>query len=318
MSADINILEMKDWILPFPLPIVIALISIGVSILLFIVKANREGVDKSRGLASEEQEKVPEGSLLSKDERVLHPALFKKFKLVKSVKASHNTKLLTFEIPDNKCLGLPIGRHISLMVHLDGNKVIRPYTPVSRPDQKGHFEILIKTYNLGKMSPFLFSMPVGDSIDVRGPVGRFKYAPNMYKHIGLVCAGTGLTPPLQVIRCILEGEQAASDQTRMTLIYQNRMPQDVLMRDTLTQLEETHPDRLRVFYCLSNPSDEWGVGGRAGKEIRGYVTTQLLRDKMPLSDCDLVGLCGPSGFNDQMLNHLESIGFEKNKNIYVW
>lgn len=46
---------------------------------------------------------------------------------------------------------------------------------------------------------------VGQSLDVRGPVGRFKYAKNAYRHIGLVAGGTGITPCLQLVRCVLEG-----------------------------------------------------------------------------------------------------------------
>jgi len=60
---------------------------------------------------------------------------------------------------------------------------------------------------------------VGQSLDVRGPVGRFKYAKNSYRHIGLVAGGTGLTPCLQLVRCVLEGpEVCACVRTRYTLI----------------------------------------------------------------------------------------------------
>lgn len=45
---------------------------------------------------------------------------------------------------------ISIGRHISVRAEVDGKKVMRPYTPTSRPDQKGYFDILVKCYDLGK------------------------------------------------------------------------------------------------------------------------------------------------------------------------
>ena len=59
----------------------------------------------------------------------------------------------------------------------------------------------MKKYADGKMSSHIGQLRVGDMLEFRGPVGRFKYAPNQYKRIGLIAGGTGLTPCLQVRRC---------------------------------------------------------------------------------------------------------------------
>jgi hypothetical protein len=58
----------------------------------------------------------------SSDTRVLHPVTFKPFLLTAVTQTSHNTKLLRFEIPEGRSIGLPIGKHISVMVMIDGNK----------------------------------------------------------------------------------------------------------------------------------------------------------------------------------------------------
>ena len=76
---------------------------------------------------------------------------------------------------------------------------MRAYTPCSSPYQKGYFELLIKSYEYGKMSCYMHSLSVGDSLEVRGPVGRFKYTENQYKHMGMIAGGTGITPCIQVV-----------------------------------------------------------------------------------------------------------------------
>ena len=134
----------------------------------------------------------------SSDKNALNPAQFRKFRLQQSTNVSHNTKLLRFEIPGGRTLGLAVGRHVSVRGDVRGTPVMRADTPTSRPDTEGYFELLVKTYPTGKLSPYLHALKPGDMLEVRGPVGRFKYTKNAYKKMGFVAGGTGLTPCLQV------------------------------------------------------------------------------------------------------------------------
>ena len=43
-------------------------------------------------------------------------------------------------------LGLPIGQHIYLSAEINGETVIRPYTPTSSDDDKGYFDLVLKVY----------------------------------------------------------------------------------------------------------------------------------------------------------------------------
>jgi cytochrome-b5 reductase len=63
----------------------------------------------------------------------------------------------------------------------------RKYTPISKIDEKGIVELLIKVYrpNIhpnypegGKMSYFMEGLKVGDKMAFEGPVGRFRYLGN--------------------------------------------------------------------------------------------------------------------------------------------
>lgn len=180
------------------------IVAVGVSVIviiaviffLFVYKDSNEskkGEDVSVGLRKEEVG----GSLSGTDtgEKILNPATFKQFKVLQVIKVSHNTKLIRFEIPHGKPLGLPIGRHVSVRADIDGNKVIRAYTPTSRPDQTGYFDLLIKTYEFGKMSQHLHTLRPGSSLEVRGPVGRFKYVKNSIQKMGLIAGGNRSHPP---------------------------------------------------------------------------------------------------------------------------
>ena len=58
---------------------------------------------------------------------------------------THDTRRFRFELPsDEHSLGLPLGQHIYLSATINGELVIRPYTPTSCDDDKGYFELVIK------------------------------------------------------------------------------------------------------------------------------------------------------------------------------
>ena len=40
--------------------------------------------------------------------------------------------------------GLPVGQHVYLSARIDGNLVIRPYTPVSSDDDLGYMDLVVK------------------------------------------------------------------------------------------------------------------------------------------------------------------------------
>jgi len=41
-------------------------------------------------------------------------------------------------------LGLPIGQHINLSAKIDGEPIIRSYTPVSSDEDKGYMDLVVK------------------------------------------------------------------------------------------------------------------------------------------------------------------------------
>jgi cytochrome-b5 reductase len=273
--------------------------------------------DVSLGLLAEENKllhsKPSDSDLKSRDASVLHPAEFRAFALVQKRQISPHVAAYRFKIPDNLSLGLAVGRHLSVRADIRGVHVTRAYTPISRPDQPGYFELLVKTYEFGKMSQHMEHMSIGDTLLFRGPVGRFKFTPGT-KHIGMLAGGTGITPCIQLMRCILELPEYKSETTRFTLLFQNRKREDVLLRDDLDSLERLHPGRVSVQYFLSNPDTKWG---KDPHEERGYISAEKVNAYVPRKSCDLVCVCGPSGFNSAMEEVLVECNYTPEA-VHVW
>ncbi|XP_022864232.1 NADH-cytochrome b5 reductase-like protein [Olea europaea var. sylvestris] len=148
--------------------------------------------------------------------------------------------------------------------------VLFSYTPISDPDAKGYFDLLIKVYPEGKMSQHFASLKPGDFVEVKGPIEKLRYNPNMKKHIGMIAGGSGITPMLQIIDAILKNPD---DNTQVTLLYANVSPDDILLKKKLDVLAAKHPN-LKVFYTVDNPTKDWQGG-------TGYISNDMVKKGLP-------------------------------------
>ena len=199
----------------------------------------------------------------------LNPKKKLPFKLQSKTILSRDSFLLDFALqtPEH-ILGLPTGKHVFLSAKIDGETVLRRYTPISSNYDVGCIKFVIKAYHPcdrfpkgGKMSQYLEKMEIGDTIDMRGPVGEFDYIGNgkftidgeecTAHKFNMIAGGTGITPVMQIAAEILRHPE---DNTQMSMIFACREENDLLMRSTLDEWAEKFPKKFSVHYILS---DRW-------------------------------------------------------------
>ncbi|WJX95755.1 NADH-cytochrome b-5 reductase-like protein [Trifolium repens] len=226
----------------------------------------------------------------------LVPDKWVEFKLQDTARVSQNTNLYRFSFDPTKKLGLDVASCILTRAPLGQDAeekpkyVIRPYTPISDPESEGYFDLLIKVYPEGKMSQHFASLKPGDVVEVKGPIEKFRYTPNMKKSIGMIAGGSGITPMLQVIEAVLKN---SDDKTQISLIYANVSPDDILLQQKLDILATSQPN-LKIFYTVDNPTKNWKGGA-------GYISKDMVVKGLPApSDDTLVLVCGPPG----MMKHI--------------
>jgi nitrate reductase (NAD(P)H) len=236
----------------------------------------------------------------------LNPRQFQKLPLVEKVIVSHDTRIFRFGLPCSTMkLGLPTGMHMFLKGSWKGQTVMRPYTPMTNDSTLGHVDFLIKVYfanthpkfpDGGKMSQLLESMKIGECIEVKGPMGEFVYKgkgaftwhnkPRNCSHISMIAGGTGLTPCWQVASSVLADPD---DQTKVSLLYANQSPTDILARDKLDDLARKHPQRFKLWYTVDRVPEgqEWTYNV-------GFVNEDLIKAHVfPPSDGAITVMCGP-------------------------
>jgi len=233
---------------------------------------------------------------------VLDRSDWRRFPLVRKLVVSPNTAVYRFALPGAAdALGLPVGQHVSVMAEIDGKQIVRSYTPTSGDSDRGHFELMIKSYPTGNVSRMIGLLSVGDHVNVRGPKGNFLYRPNLVRRLGMIAGGTGLTPMLQIIRAVLANPR---DTTHVSLIFANVNEEDILLRGELDTLVRQHAN-FRIYYVLNNPPQGW-TGGV------GFVTPDIIRDHCPAPADDMkILLCGPPPMIKALCEHCTALGYAK-------
>ncbi|XP_050296863.1 NADH-cytochrome b5 reductase 3 isoform X2 [Anthonomus grandis grandis] len=257
------------------------------------------------------------------------PQVKYKLPLIEKTIISHDTRNFRFGLPSkDQVLGLPVGQHIHLSAVVDGNLIVRSYTPVSSDDDQGYVDLVVKIYfknvhpkfpNGGLMTQYLEAMKIGDTIDFRGPSGRIQYvSPGTFSirklrkdppvtvkvnKINLIAGGVGITPILQLIRQI---EKDENDSTQCAILFANQTEDDILLRDELEAVSKKNPDQFKLWYTLDRPGPNW-------KYSSGFINEEMLKDHLfPASKDTITLMCGPPPMiNFACIPNLEKLGHDK-------
>lgn len=265
----------------------------------------------------------PSANIVSGPPAALNPREKISLKLMERIEVSHNTRIFRFALPTPEHrLGLPCGKHVFVYATVNGESVMRAYTPISSDEDLGRLDLLVKVYFAGenpkhppggKLSQYLDGLEVGDSVSMKGPVGHFVYEgggsyqmhkhKGQAKHLSMIAGGTGITPCYAVMIAVLKDTE---DPTTISLLYANQSQEDILLRAEIDKLAADHPGRLKVYYVLSQASEDW-------KQGRGYITKDMMKERLFPADSETLGLlCGPPGLLDNVcVPGLEEMGYSK-------
>jgi len=271
----------------------------------------------------------------------LHPKNWTDVRLTGRRKLSPDTNEYTFTLPSSShILGLPVGQHVSFMYKdgETGDQVMRSYTPTEGDEnygvegKSGTCRFVIKTYRPnerfpegGKMSQHLADLPIGSTVSMRGPKGHMSYLGNgsftiqmtprspikhrTATHFGMIAGGTGLTPMLQVIKAIFR----ESSDVKISLLYANQTPADILCREELEKFAAMAPDRFNYHFTVDRLSEKEKKGWKGSV---GFIDEDMIRKHLPgpSGGSAQILMCGPPPMiKFACLPNLAKVGYEKDE-----
>ncbi|GAB3046715.1 2Fe-2S iron-sulfur cluster-binding protein [Spirosoma pulveris] len=201
-----------------------------------------------------------------------------------------DTKSYFLESVDGRSVRHRAGQFLTIILMHNGHEVRRSYSLSSAANEP--LRLTIKRVENGEISRYLLdTLQVGDELKSLHPAGRFTVDQQTAGDLVLLGAGSGITPLFAVIKEVLWTEPSR----RITLLYSSPHERNIIFRKELDELQTQYPDRFRLIYLLSNPSDDWnGLRGR----LNNVMLERLLPDLVGTSDRQTLRfyICGPGDY----------------------
>lgn len=124
-----------------------------------------------------------------------------------------------------------------------------------------------------------------------------------FKNIVLIAGGSGITPMWQIITHSLKYDNG---DINVYLLFANRTPKDVLLREELDKLAKEHP-RFKVWYTVNRDFEgDW-------KYSTGYINKKMLQDFLPPASEDTITLIiGPRPMKTEAcFPNLDALGYHQ-------
>ena len=198
------------------------------------------------------------------------------------------------------------GQYLTLRTTIDGEDLRRSYSLCSAPFEK-EWRVAIKKVEGGRFSTFANEkLKVGDSLQVMAPMGGFIGGDTEVKHVVCFAAGSGITPVASITKEVLEQYPDAL----VTLFYGNKSGKDIIFREEMEGLKNTHLTRLRLYHVLSREDlgTELFFGRLDGEKCSAFAKT-LFDPK----SVDAFYLCGPEPMIRAVSESLEASGTPKDR-----
>lgn len=231
-----------------------------------------------------------------------------------------DSKAIFFE--KNDAVELPIaGQFLTVVLDINDKEQRRSYSLFTT--DKEPMAIGVKRVPGGIVSSYLNTyMKAGTELNVIGPSGNFMYKPNenAYEHLVLIPGGSGITPMMAILKTAL----TQKSDTKVSMLYVNKSPDDIIFKSELDELAREYSDRFTLHHYLDSENQHtktvkksgfMGIlGGKTQEVIPGFINAERAKpilDGFNINGSAGVYLCGPAGLMSLMEKTMHDYGIAK-------
>jgi ring-1,2-phenylacetyl-CoA epoxidase subunit PaaE len=227
-------------------------------------------------------------------------------------KDTENAVVVTFDVPDELAETFTFiqGQYLTLNQKIDGEDIRRSYSICAGLDD-GHLRVAIKHVEGGVFSSWANEqLKAGDRLDVMPPRGDFftSIEPEKNRSYLCICAGSGITPVLSIIKTVL----AREPQSTVTLLYGNQRTATMMFRNDLAFLKNAYLERFHWINIFSREPQEVDLlSGHLDNRKGGALNQRLIN----IRGYDEFFLCGPEAMISEVSRGLRGEGIAE-ENIH--
>jgi ferredoxin--NADP+ reductase len=201
------------------------------------------------------------------------------------------------------------GQFTSLGLVIDGERIARPYSYLSSPDQRP-LEFFFYTATGGALSNAMVSLQAGDSIWIKQQANGFftlNEVPTA-DDLWMLGTGTGVAPFLS----ILNTNEPWQRFKNIVLVHAVRTQSDLRYQEMIGRLQQAYGDRFIFQAFVSREKIPGTIHGRVPAAIENGSLQRAI--DMPLTpDRSQLMLCGNPDMVKDTVELLKIQGFSKNR-----
>lgn len=210
-------------------------------------------------------------------------------------KVSEAPGVVTIQFKPSKPIDFKPGQYFIFYDLVDWLDDCRAYSISSSPSDE-NVEVTVKLVKNPHFSKHMQELPIGGSIEVRGPFGEF-FLEGDEADVVLVGAGSGIAPLRSIMRSLMK----ANSQKNIAVVYSAKTREQVIFKSELEEL--ALKGKIRLFVTLTQESGEFS----------GRIDEALLKRAAPNPENKKFFVCGPPGMVSSACKILRGIGVNENQ-----
>lgn len=227
-------------------------------------------------------------------------------------KDTDSAVVVEFKVPSElaETFAYTQGQYLTLNQQIDGEEIRRSYSICAGLDD-GQLRVAIKHVEGGVFSTWANEqLKAGDTLEVMPARGDFftTIDPGHSKNYLCICAGSGITPVLSIIKTVL----AREPDSTVTLLYGNQRTATMMFRHELAFLKNAHLERFHWINIFSREPQEVDLlSGHLDNRKGGALNQRLIN----IRGFDEFFLCGPEAMISEVSRGLRGEGIAE-ENIH--
>jgi ferredoxin--NADP+ reductase len=201
------------------------------------------------------------------------------------------------------------GQFTRLAADIEGERIGRPYSYVNPPHRQP-LEFYFITVPAGPLTNHMVELQEGDSLWVQSrAAGAFTLdqVPDA-ENLWLLCTGTALG----VFLSILKTEQPWQRFDKVVLAHGVRTAEELTYRDDIAELQDRHPDQLRMVPLVSREPTDFAINGRITHAIEDGRLEEFANVALNAEQSQVM-ICGNPDMVADTSQLLEQRGLRRNR-----